>query len=70
MSGLPRAPVERLLKEATGKRISRTATEQMALFLEETISETAKDAATFCNHAGRKTITDQDIKLATKSKKK
>ncbi|MBN2102310.1 MAG: histone family protein [Candidatus Aenigmarchaeota archaeon] len=70
MSGLPRAPVERLLKEATGKRVSRTATEQMAVVLEEMIAEVAKDASVFCKHAGRKTITYDDIVLATKGKKK
>ncbi len=68
MSGLPRAPIERLLKEATGKRISRKATEQMSATLEEIIADVAKDAAVFCKHAGRKTITDQDIILANKKK--
>ncbi len=69
MPGLPRAPIERLLKEFTGKRISKTATEKMAVVLEETIAEVAKDASVFCKHAGRKTITDDDIVLATKGKK-
>ncbi len=69
MSGLPRAPIERLLKESSGKRISKKATEQMARILEHMIDETAEDAAIFCKHAGRKTITDEDILLSMKDRK-
>ncbi|NOX71948.1 MAG: histone family protein [Candidatus Micrarchaeota archaeon] len=66
VTGLPRAPVERLLKEASKKRVSKKATEQMARILEDFIEDVAEDAAIFCKHAGRKTITDEDILLAMK----
>lgn len=69
MAKLPRAPVERILKNASGKRISKKATEQMSEILEEFIEDVAEDAAVYCKHAGRKTITDQDILLAMKDRK-
>ena len=69
MSGLPRAPVERLLKDASNKRVSKKATEAMSKILEEFIEEMAADAAALCRHAGRKTITDEDIMLAMKGRK-
>jgi len=69
MAGLPRAPVERLLKETSKRRISKKATEQMAKILEEFIENVAEDAAIFCRHAGRKTITEDDILLAMKGRK-
>ena len=69
MAVIPRAPVERLLKDSSGKRISKKATEQMSKILEGMIEEVAEDAAVFCKHAGRKTITDDDILLAMKDRK-
>ena len=69
MTGLPRAPVERLLKEGSQKRVSKKATEEMSKIIEGFINEVAEDAAVFCRHAGRKTITDEDILLAMKDRK-
>jgi histone H3/H4 len=69
MVNIPRAPIERLLKESSGKRISKKATEQMAKIIENFIEDIAEDASVFCKHAGRKTITDEDILLAMKDRK-
>ncbi len=69
MARMPRAPIERILKEASKKRVSKSATEQMARIVEEFIESVAEDAAAFCKHAGRKTIVDEDILLAMKDRR-
>ncbi len=64
---LPIASVERLIREAGGERVSDKAAAKLAEELEEMGKEIAKKAIRFAKHAGRKTITKEDVKLAVKS---
>ena len=66
MTELPLAPIKRIIKEAGGRRISDEAVIELAKVLEEIGEEVAIDANKLANHAGRKTVTGADIKLALK----
>jgi DNA-binding protein len=61
---LPMAPVERLIKRAGAERVSDGAVEELADYLEEEVIKIASNAIKLSKHAGRKTVTRDDIKLA------
>ncbi len=64
MVELPRAPIERLIKRAGAERVSDGAVEALADVLEEEAIKIATRAIKLARHAGRKTVTEDDIKLA------
>ena len=64
MGEFPALPFERLLKKAGAKRVSAGAAEEMAKVMEEKIARIAEEAAMLAEHAGRKTIIDEDVRLA------
>ncbi|MEM0437827.1 MAG: histone family protein [Candidatus Micrarchaeia archaeon] len=64
MADLPRAPIERLIKRAGAERVSDGAVEALADVLEEYAIKIATQAIKLGRHAGRKTVTEEDIKLA------
>ena len=66
MSKLPLANMERLLKEGGAERVSEDAKEALAEVLENYGLEIAKDATLLSDHAGRKTVRKEDVKLAAK----
>jgi len=63
---LPLAAVDRIIRKATGVRVSENAAKELSVFLEEEGMKVAQQASIFSKHAGRKTITDEDIRLALK----
>ena len=64
---LPFATMEKILKKgAPNLRISDPAKEAMREYLEEKGVELSKLAADLAEHAGRKTIKAEDVKLAAK----
>ena len=61
---LPLTPFERILKKVGAKRVSQDALEEMAKVIEEKIFKIATEAAALAKHAGRKTVTDEDVRMA------
>lgn len=66
MSELPLAAIDRIIRKSTGIRVSESAAKELSTFLEEEGMRVAQQAAIFSKHAGRKTVTDEDIRLALK----
>lgn len=63
---LSRARLERIIKEAGATRVSVKATEALAEFLEDKLTQLIREANGFARHAGRKTLFASDVKLARK----
>ncbi|AKB85919.1 histone family protein [Methanococcoides methylutens] len=61
---LPLASVERLIRSANAERVSESAASALLDILEDYGVKIAKEAIIYANHAGRKTVKDEDIKLA------
>jgi DNA-binding protein len=64
MSDLPLAAVERLIRKAGAERVSEDASEALADLLEEYSLDVSQKAVLLSKHAGRKTVTGEDIRLA------
>ncbi len=69
MSKLPLANMERLLKEGGAERVSEDAKEALAEVLEDYGLKISKDAVLLSEHARRKTVRKEDVKLADKRMK-
>ncbi|MBI4043692.1 MAG: NFYB/HAP3 family transcription factor subunit [Candidatus Diapherotrites archaeon] len=66
MVELPLAAVDRIIRKATGIRVSEEAAKALTDYLEEVGMNVSREASVYAKHANRKTITDADIRLATK----
>ena len=67
MAELPNAAVERLIRKAGAARVSTSATEAMIEILEDVAADVAAQASKLARHAGRKTVTAQDVRMAAKT---
>jgi len=66
MSAFPLASLERILKENGAQRVSRNACVEFSIVLEEMTIHLSKEAAGLAEHAGRRTVNGDDVKLAKK----
>lgn len=61
---LPLAVMEQLLKEAGCARVSEDAKQALKEFLEREAKKVGRKAWQLAQHAGRRTVQEEDIKLA------
>lgn len=61
------AAVERILKKAGAERVAAEAAKQLAFALEEIALKISKEASSLAEHTGRKTVVEEDVKLAKKN---
>ncbi len=63
---LPLAPLERLLRKAGAKRVSKSALVEFSHVIVDYAHNLSAEAAILAKHAGRKTIIGADVRLAKK----
>ena len=63
---IPKAPVGRILEEAGAIQVSDEAKAEFVSVLTEITKKIGERAVLIANHAGRKTVQEEDIKLASK----
>ncbi|MCX6778235.1 MAG: histone family protein [Candidatus Micrarchaeota archaeon] len=66
-SELPLAPLERMIKKAGAERVSNEAARELAMLLQEKATALSSRAVKLAKHAGRVTVTAEDIKMSSKS---
>lgn len=63
---IPLAIAERILKNAGAQRVSEEAKIAFSDILRDIAEEIGTQSARIAKHAGRKTVQDEDVKLAAK----
>ncbi len=66
METLTLEPLRKLMKKAGAKRVSDSATAELAMALEKKAAVIAAEAHRLAEHSGRKTVLREDIKMAAK----
>lgn len=64
MTELPIAPVVRLMKQSGAERISSDAGTALIELMEKYGDSLTREAVKLASHAGRKTVTAHDIRMA------
>lgn len=64
---LSQKAMDKLIRQVGAIRVSDSAKEALADVLEEKALIISQGAKKFAEHAGRKTVTEKDIKLASQS---
>jgi histone H3/H4 len=67
MTDLPIAAIDRLIRKAGAERVSEDAAVALSKILEDVAVDISKQAIELAKHAKRKTVTSEDIQLATKT---
>ena len=67
MSELPIAAIDRLIRKAGAERVSEDAAIELSKILSDVAIDISKQAIELARHAKRKTVTGEDIQLATKT---
>jgi len=62
----PSAPLERIAREASGKRISKGATKTLRQLVLDKAEVHAREVVDITRHAGRKTVMRDDVKFASR----
>jgi histone H3/H4 len=57
----------RVIKKSGAERVSDDAADELRKILEDVAERIAKQAVDLSNHAGRKTIKSEDVRLAAKN---
>ena len=68
MADLPIAAVVRIAKKHGSERVGSDAAEALVAKAEDYIAELTKEANRLAQHAGRKTIKAEDVKMAADDK--
>lgn len=63
---IPLAAMERIIEQAGAERISEDAKEELKKICSELARRYGERSIRFAEHAGRKTVKDEDIKLAVR----
>jgi len=63
---LPLAAMEKILKQAGAERVSEKAKIALKVVVEEISEKIAVNSVRLASHAGRKTVKENDVKLASK----
>ncbi|MBU7030277.1 MAG: NFYB/HAP3 family transcription factor subunit [Theionarchaea archaeon] len=66
MALIPLASVDKLIRKGGAERVSEGAARLLGEHLEAVATEIAREAISLAEHAKRKTIKEEDIKLACK----
>ncbi len=64
MVQLPLSPVERIIRSSGAMRVGGGAAYALAALMEDYAGTVAREALKLATHAGRKTITKEDILMA------
>ena len=65
--GIPLSAMEQLLRDAGAHRVSEGAKKALKVFIEAQSVSIGEKAVRLASHAGRKTVKEEDVKLATRS---
>lgn len=66
-SELGLAGMQRIIRKSGAERVSDDAANELRIVLEQIAEKIAKSAIELSQHAGRKTIKPEDIRLATRT---
>jgi len=61
---IPTAPIDRILHQEGAKRVSEEAAKALRDFVEEVARSISREASELAKHAGRRTVTKEDVEFA------
>lgn len=70
MTELEIAAVDRIIRKGGTERVSESVSRELAEILEEKGIEIARQATDWTSHAGRKTVREEDIRQASRKRRR